>query len=87
MADTEFLSRAGYAKLIAKAWSDETFKHRLMTDPTDALADIGVAIPDGVQVQVLQDTSDKMHLVLPAAPDNGSVKDQELERISGGMTV
>ena len=87
MTEAVNISRADYARLVARAWSDESFKSRLLTDPTDALAEVGVAVPEGISVKVVQDTTEQMHLVLPAAPDDGSHKDQELERISGAMTV
>jgi len=81
------ISRVDYAKLVARTWSDDSFKSRLLNNPTDALAEVGVTVPEGIAVKVLQDTTEQMHLVLPAAPDDGSHKDQELERISGAMTV
>ena len=87
MTEAVNISRADYAKLVARAWSDNSFKSKLLNNPTNALAEVGVAVPEGIAVEVLQDTTEKMHLVLPAAPNDSSHKDQELERISGAMTV
>lgn len=42
-----------YAKVIAKAWIDSTFKERLMQDPTSVLAENGIILPDGMDAQFL----------------------------------
>jgi len=37
-----------YAKLIAKAWGDESFKERLIADPKAALLAEGISVPLGL---------------------------------------
>ncbi len=41
-----------YAKLIAKAWSDEAFKERLLTDSRAVLEAEGISVPPGVDIKV-----------------------------------
>jgi nitrile hydratase alpha subunit len=72
------------AKVIAQAWSDEDYKQRLVDDPAGALAEAGAGVPEGVQLRVVEDTDTLKHLVLPAAPGDGEIDEEDLERVSGG---
>ncbi len=49
-----------------------------------ALAAAGAKMPDGVQLRVVEDTDTVKHLVLPAAPGEGEIAEEDLERVSGG---
>ncbi len=71
------------AKAIARAWKDPTYKLKLTDDPHAALADVGVTVAAGTAIKVLENTADTVHLVLPQPPE-GTVTDDELERIAGG---
>jgi hypothetical protein len=71
-----------YARLIARAWSDPDFKRRLLDEPAGALSDFGVSIPHGIRVRVVENTSDVVHLVLPAKPP-GDLSDEQLEEAAG----
>lgn len=64
--------RKALAKLIAKAWADAQFKARLMADPASVLRAEGVAIPEGIRVDVFENTDDRIHLVIPKKPDEFS---------------
>lgn len=73
------------AKAIARAWTDERYKARLLSDPHAVLAEGGVEIPAGVTIRVLENTADTHHVVLPVAPGNaGELPPDELERVAGG---
>ncbi len=54
--------------VIAKAWSDPTFKRRLIADPKAVLAEMGVETPEGVEIGVVENTAEKTYLTLPATP-------------------
>ena len=55
-------------KVIAKAWTDDEYKAKLLDDPHAALADAGIDVPEGVTVLVMENTADTVHLVVPPAP-------------------
>ncbi len=82
MTDINEQLRAVYSKVVAKAWSDEAFKAKLMNDPHAALNEAGVEIPAEVTVKVAENTADTIHLVLPQAPVEGVLSDENLEKVS-----
>ena len=56
----------GLAKAIARSWKDETYRALLLEDPRAALAELGVAVPEGTVIRVVPD--DLVELTLPG-PD------------------
>ncbi len=58
-----------YAKLIAKAWSDESFKERLLTDPRAVLEAEGISVPPGVDVKVVEQTDTQFYMIIPKKPE------------------
>jgi hypothetical protein len=36
-----------YGRVLAKAWSDPSFKAQLLADPPTALATLGITVPRG----------------------------------------
>ncbi len=48
-------------KVIAKAWTDDGFKVRLLSDPATLLKEEGVEIPPGVEVRIVEDTVNVQH--------------------------
>ncbi len=82
MADND--ARQDYGKVVAKAWSDDAFKAQLLSDPAAALKEAGVAVPDGVEVKVVENTETLFHLVLPPRPDE-ELSDEALDKVAGGF--
>lgn len=75
------------AKAITRAWTDSSYKAKLLGDPHGALDEVGVVVPAGTTVKVVENTADTQYLVLPVAPDNaGELSTEELEKIAGGAT-
>ena len=75
------------AKAIARAWSDEAYKSKLIADPVAALGETGVAVRPGTTVTVVENTPAMQHLVLPAAPSNvDELSTEELEKVAAGMS-
>jgi hypothetical protein len=70
------------SQLIAKCWADESFKHKLLTDPTATLKAEGVELPPGLSVRVLETTDKVFHLVIPPRPTD--LSDEDLEKVAGG---
>jgi hypothetical protein len=77
---------ARYAKVVARAWTDEDFKTRLLCDPTSTLADMGIRVPVGVKVNVVENTPGIVNLVLPGVPFDCDLSDFDLEKLAGMET-
>lgn len=77
---------AALGKVIASAWSDDAYKKRLVADPKSVLSGEGIALEDGVKIQVVEDTASVRHLVIPAAPAEGELSEDALEKVAGGTT-
>src|SRR5438105_1038981 len=62
------------AHLIARTWKDQAFRQELLRDPKAALgrelAQLapGAALPEDVEIHVLEETPTTRYLVLPAKP-------------------
>jgi hypothetical protein len=74
-------SQRSLGRIIAKAWTDPAFKERLKTEPGAVLVEMGVETPEGVEIQVVENTTTKMYLTLPAAPTPEPLSYEELEAI------
>jgi Nitrile hydratase, alpha chain len=78
------------ARLLDKALKDAAFRRALVEDPRGTLErELGVTVPDGVGLTVLQETPTARYLVLPLAPSRGDgmLTDAELEAVAGGAVV
>jgi hypothetical protein len=72
-------------KIIAKCWSDEAFKQKLLADPAATLKAEGVALPAGIQIKAIEDTAQTVHLVIPANPTE--LSDEQLDSAAGGFCM
>lgn len=70
-------------ELISKAWSDEAFKARLLSDTMVVLKENGIAVPQGVTVKAVENTSNVFHLVIPPKPTR-ELSNVELGKVAGG---
>ena len=84
MANQEEQSRQ-MQQIIAKCWSDEAFKEKLVADPHAILAAEGVEIPEGVNIKVLSNSAETFHFVIPAMPEGKELSDDELDGVAGGL--
>ncbi|MEI6451735.1 MAG: NHLP leader peptide family RiPP precursor [Actinomycetes bacterium] len=74
--------------IIAKCWEDGAFKERLLADPDAVLKNEGVEIPEGVTINVVEDTAQVRTLVIPAPA--GRMDDAALDAIAaagGGVAA
>src|SRR6478752_450691 len=79
-----------WGQLVARAWSDEAFKQRLLSDPRTVLADAGAQIPPNITVQVHEATPTHLHLVLPPPPlgrEQDEMTDTDLDNVAGGANI
>jgi hypothetical protein len=75
------------ARLLDKAWKDAAFRRALTADPSGTLErELGMTVPAGVRLTVVEETPTQRYLVLPAAPprQEGELSDRELEAVAGG---
>ena len=71
--------------LIAACWKDDALKQRFLSDPHAVLAEHGMDVPEGMNVNVVENTDTTVHVTLPAAPEgHRELSDEELENAAGG---
>ena len=73
-----------YAKLVAKAWSDEAFKERLLSDSRTVLEAEGIIVPPGVDVKVVEQTETQLFMVIPKKPEGVAAAVWAEERMAAG---
>ena len=71
------------AQLFAACWKDEALKARFMADPKSVLAEYDIPVPDGIDVKVVENADDCVHITLPNRPSD-DLSDEELEAAAGG---
>jgi len=73
------------AKIIAHAWKNPSFKEKLLKNPRAAFKEMGLDIPEEVQIKVIEDKPNSYTFVLPpAVAHTEEMSTQELERIAAG---
>ena len=73
------------AELFAACWKDEALKARFQSDPKAVLAEHGIAVPDGIDVNVVENSDNTVHITMPAAPTGAAdLSDEELAGAAGG---
>jgi hypothetical protein len=71
------------SRVIGQAMSDPVFRTKLLADPAGTLKGAGVKLPEGITMEVVEDTATKVHLVLPAHADE--MLDSDLDAAVGGV--
>ncbi len=70
------------AELIARVADDEEFRAQLLENPRAAIQQAtGIAIPEDFTIQVHEEDSMTVHVVLPAS---GQLTESDLELVAGG---
>lgn len=79
---TENTQEAGkrMARVIAKAWADEGFKKRLISDPAAVLSGEGITVPEGIDLRIIEDKPGQKTIVLPPVPDDAAGMEDLEER-------
>ena len=76
------------AALFAACWKDDALKARFMADPKTVLAEHGIDVPDNIDVNVVENSDNCVHITMPAAPSGaGELSDEELGNAAGGTGV
>jgi hypothetical protein len=75
-------------RLVERSLQDDAFRQRLLEDPRAAMEqELGVRLPEEVQVRAVEETADTIYLVLPSASRVGEgeeLSDRELGAVAGG---
>ena len=75
------------AELFAACWKDDALKQRFMSDPKQVLAEYDMPVPDGMDVKVVENADNCVHITMPAAPPapgGNDLSDEELSAAAGG---
>ena len=73
------------ASLFAACWKDEALKARFMSDPKAVLVEHGMDVPDGMDVKVVENADNCVHITMPAPPSGHmELSDGELSNAAGG---
>jgi hypothetical protein len=73
------------ARLLEMAARDPQFRAELTADPRSAIArTLGVNLPAGAQVTVLEETPGQHYLVLPLNPETQPLGAAQLDAVSAG---
>jgi anti-anti-sigma factor len=54
--------------IIARTCLDKAFRRELISNPEAVLRREGIEVPEGVTVKVIENTDDRLHIVLPTTP-------------------
>ena len=79
--------RNGLTDLFAACWKDDALKARFIADPKAVLAERGIEMPDGIDVNVVENADNTVHITLPMAPDgHEDLSMEELSKVAGGSS-
>lgn len=74
--------------IIDHAWRDAEFRALCRTNPRQALAAHGIDLPADVSLVVVENTPDRVHLVIPPVAqdaDGTDLSDDALDAVAGGV--
>jgi hypothetical protein len=77
------------AHIIAQAWKDDAYKQELISNPKVVFEkEFCIQLPAEVNVQVMQETSTNLYIVIPQLPRQvaeAELNEDELEAVAGGI--
>lgn len=80
-------SKPTIEQVLAASASHPDLRAGLLADPRAALRRHGIEIREGVEIRVVENTPEVLHLALPptsSPADSGDLSDEQLEAASGG---
>lgn len=74
-------------KIVEQAQTNPEYYDELMKDPRSLMErQLGTAIPQNINIKVLEETPDTYYIVLPyAAKEGAELSDADLEKVAGGV--
>lgn len=76
---------AALAKLLARTSHEPALRQRLLADPRGTLASEGLILAEDMTLNVVENSSQRVHFVLPANP--AGISDDDLDRVAGGGRI
>ncbi len=73
------------SRVIARAWADPSFKEQLRASPQRVLTEMGVSMPIGVDIELVENTDAKIYFVLPTPPSREAGLDEDLDMADCGQ--
>jgi hypothetical protein len=70
-------------EIIAKAWSDQRFKERLLKNPREILEEYGIHLPPNTKIHVIENHGDDIYFLLPKKIDHSPETDLEKINAAG----
>ncbi|HEV8716286.1 MAG TPA: NHLP leader peptide family RiPP precursor [Candidatus Binatia bacterium] len=58
-------TRGSFGQLVQRATEDPALRQRLLQSPKQVLTEAGIILPEGIEVEILENTDKVIHLVLP----------------------
>lgn len=78
-------------KIVSRALKDEEFKQEMLNNSVFAKVEIekelGAILPEGLSVNVVQETHNTAYIVLPYIPSTESLTEEQLESVAGGVHI
>ena len=72
--------------LFAACWKDAELKARFTQDPKAVLAEHGIDVPAGMDINVVENSDTCMNITMPAPPQTSKMlNDEELQMAAGGF--
>ncbi len=73
------------AKIIERAWKDQRFKLLLLKNPRAAFKELGIDLPENIEIRIIEEKPNTVTMVLPALPKGvQELSAAELEKLAGG---
>jgi hypothetical protein len=62
--------KSAWPQVVGQAWADEEFRRRLLANPKGVLDELGVEVPAGHRIELVEDTPAQTFLVMPRKPEH-----------------
>ena len=73
------------SRLFTDCWKDDALKARFMSDPKVVMAEYDIPVPEGMDVKVVENADDRVHITMPQEPaDAATLPDEDLTKAAGG---
>lgn len=82
MTDQQHFQEKQWSQIVARAWADDAFKERLLSEPKAVLREHGLEVAPEISVKIVEDTQQVRHFILAANPV-GELTEEELTPTAG----